>query len=228
MKKGLLISTVIVFTMFFAGCGGPDLMIMVPNLTNMRFQTAEKVAQKRDLKLVIEKYEASEFVPEGSIISQDPSEGAYIKTARSVFVVVSSGKRKMKVPNLIGMRYGDAQDSLLKIGLAIGGIEEESSNASDVGYVVRQFPAPDSEVDRNTPITLTVSVGQLTTVPNVLGLPVDQASETLQQAGFEVNLIAVQKNLAPYADANIVLRTDPEPNRECDTKNKIDIYFRQP
>lgn len=107
MKKGLLISTIIVFTMFFAGCGGPDLMIMVPNLTNMRFQTAEKVAQKRDLKLVIEKYEASEFVPEGSIISQDPSEGAYIKTARSVFVVVSSGKRKMKVPNLIGMKYGD-------------------------------------------------------------------------------------------------------------------------
>lgn len=213
---------------FIQGCSSfSDTHVQVPDLTNYSLKTAESLAKKRGLTIVVDGTpESSEFVPEGNIISQNPIAGEIIKSARQIFVVVSSGKKGVVVPNVVGKNFGDAQKMLLDLGLKIGEITDLPSNSSDVGIVSEQFPAPDTTVDKNTPVSLSVSIGSLGTVSNVVGMNKDEAAKVLVDAGFEnINFIA---DRAPFAEADIVLRQDPEPGLQCDTQNRVDLHFNQP
>ena len=222
-----IIVTAFLFFVFIQGCSSfTDTHVQVPDMTNYSFKTAETLAKKRNLKIVIDHQESSEYVPEGNIISQNPVAGEIIKSARQIYVVISSGKQGVKVPNLVGQNFGEAQKKLLDLGLKIGEITDVQSNSNDVSIVTEQFPAPDTTVDKNTPVTLSVSIGALANVPNVIGMPTDRAAEILRESGFEnINLMP---DRAPYADPNIVLRQDPEPGLSCDTENRVDLYFNQP
>lgn len=227
----LLSFCVLVTIILLLGCGNSSLIVQVPNLTNMRYQSAEKYAARNDLRIApdpnaTEKEQYSEYIPEGSIISQDPPAGSFVKTSRLVYVVVSKGKSLIEVPSLAGKQFGEAQNIIISKGLTLGGIEEQQSNADDVGIVSEQFPAAGTMVDRNTPITVTVSLGFLTTVPKVIGLPTDQAVQILAQSGFQN--VTLKPNHAAFALPNVVLRQDPEQGLQCDTKNQVDLYYNQP
>lgn len=226
-----LLAFIALMSLAVAGCGDTSLIVQVPNLTNMRYQSAEKYASRNDLKIApdpnaTEKEQYSEYIPEGSIISQDPPSGSFVKTSRLIYVVVSKGKALIEVPSLISKQFGEAQSIILSKGLTLGGIEEQQSNADDVGIVTAQFPAAGTMVDRNTPITVTVSLGFLTTVPKVVGLPTDQAVQVMAQAGFQN--ITLKPNRSAFALPNVVLRQDPESGLQCDTKNQVDLYYNQP
>jgi len=210
-----------------SGCGESDLLIKVPNFVNSRYQIAEKLAKERGLRIkTADKPEFSEFVPKDSIISQDPLAGSYIKTTREVYIIVSAGKEDVEVPDIVGKKFFEAQKLILKYGLAMGDIIDEPSNANDVGIVTTQKPPPGDRVQRYTPIQVTVSIGALLTVPNVVGLPSDQAVETFVQAGFKN--VRIRPDKVQYAEPNTIVRQDPEAGLSSDSENYIDLYFNQP
>jgi serine/threonine-protein kinase len=223
-----VVITIFLIFVFVQGCSSfTDTHVQVPDLTNYSLNTAESLAKKRGLTIVVDGTpETSEFVPEGNIISQNPIAGEIIKSARQIYVVISKGKKGVVVPNVVGKSFGDAQGVLLALGLKIGEITDLPSNSSDVGIVSEQFPAPDTTVDKNTPVSLSVSIGSLSTVPNIIGMDKEEAAKVLIESGFEnINFIA---DKAPFAQAGIVLRQDPEPGLHCDTQNRVDLHFNQP
>lgn len=227
----VVVATIVVAFLIFVfvqGCSSfSDMHVQVPDLTNYSFKTAESLAKKRGLIIVVDgQPEPSEYVPEGNIISQNPTAGEIIKSARQIFVVISAGKKGVKVPNFVGMTFGDAQALALKAGLKIGEIIDTPSNSSDIGIVSEQFPAPDTTVDKNTQVSLTVSIGSFTTVPNVMGLKLEEAEKKLVEAGFEN--INPMPDKAPFSETGVVLRQDPEPGLSCDPENRVDLFFNQP
>lgn len=60
------------------------------------------------------------------------------------------------VPNVVGSSREQAKTILEQAGLQLGDIRSASFRAEDVGKIVKQKPKALQEVDRNTPIDLTI------------------------------------------------------------------------
>lgn len=210
----------------FPGCDYiNETMVETPKLINMSLEAAKILAQERGLELVINDKLSSDIVAKDSIISQEPSPGTLIKMSREVFVTISSGKKNVILPNYTGKKFGQVQQDVLDKGLSFGSIEEIYSKSNDAGVVVDQFPAPGSTVDQNTPIMLTVSLGYMIKMPDVLGLDYQEATSKIIEEGFSVEKITTKELRSKYSPINTVVRQDPEPGLMIDPKCPIFIYY---
>jgi serine/threonine protein kinase/beta-lactam-binding protein with PASTA domain len=102
--------------------------------------------------------EYSSTVPAGAVIRTAPGEGAALPIGAPVTLVVSRGvepePERVRVPLVIGERFGRASDALGELGLDA---EENSSGfpfSRENGVVIGQDPSPGSLVDPGTTITL--------------------------------------------------------------------------
>ncbi|HOO96480.1 MAG TPA: PASTA domain-containing protein [Caldisericia bacterium] len=225
----LIISSVLMAVLLL-GCNGAstDIMVEVPNFVNMNTQTAERIAAKSEIKLLKSGEEYSEYVPKGNIISQDPLPSGLIKTSREVNIVVSMGKRSIPVPDLVGKSFGDARKILTDLNLHVGSITEVETYKDQVGNVIKQHPPKGTDIHIDGKVDLTVAISILDAVPNVVGLPIDDAKAQVGEAGFEnIRLLPItSKDEYVNAPRGQVLRQDPEGGMKCHADNPVDLYYR--
>ena len=140
---------------------------------------------------------------------------------------VEADKVVVKVPSVVGLSYDDAVKSLRAVSeyFNITTVEEYSSEY-EAGYVIKQEPVSESDIVSNSDVKLFVSIGAETTeVPNVYGLSVDQAIQTLEAQGFVVADPIYQSN--EEVAANMVIKTDPENGTMSKKGNKITLYVSE-
>lgn len=89
-----------------------------------------------------------------------------------------NGKRE--VPNVVGMPYEKAVQTLQDDGFKLGSTRDGYSNNATPGIVARQAPVAGSELEKNGSVSLTVvrPLGSVAT-PNLVGLPREQAESSL-------------------------------------------------
>ena len=144
-------------------------------------------------------------VEEGIVFQQSPTEGTRVDKGEIVRIDVSSGKPEVTIPSVVGQTAEDAVAELTRAGLVAQVVEVNSDR--DEGTVTGQSPGAGIVVVEGTQVRINVSKGpRPVTVPNVVGLPYEQAASELQRAGFGVSRIDVDSDQA----AGIV--TDQEPN----------------
>ncbi len=97
-------------------------------------------------------------IPRGQVISSDPRPLAQVRAGRRVALVVSSGKRKITVPNLVGLGLTEAKRILTNTALAVGRVTHRHSD-EPVGQVVTQEPAAGRKLARGDKVNLVVSGG---------------------------------------------------------------------
>lgn len=124
--------------------------------------------------------------PKGYVYSQSPIGPQPVKQTRDVELYVSEGSRKILVPDLTGTPKDQATSTLNNDGFSNVTTNEVESATVPVGQVVSQTPAANSMVPSNTAIVLNISKGGQTTVPNVVGKTVAQATTDLQNAHLTV------------------------------------------
>ena len=91
----------------------------------------------------------------------------------------------MTIPSVVGQTVEDAVAELTRAGLDAQVVEVNSDE--DEGTVTAQSPSAGTVVVEGTQVRINVSKGpKPVTVPNVVGLPYDQAASELQRAGFGV------------------------------------------
>lgn len=104
--------------------------------------------------------------------------------------IVQKEEAKVKVPDLRGMTLEEAKEELKGTGLGIR--EENEKKASSKygeGEIMEQDPESGEKVDKHTTIKVTISSGeepQMTTVPNVVNQPEDQAEKMIRDANLVV------------------------------------------
>lgn len=229
MMKKMIFILVAVGIAFSAGCDYiNETMVEAPRLVNMSLDAAKIITEERGLELVVVEKIASDIVAKNSIISQEPSPNTLIKMSREVFVTISKGRKNTVLKNYSGMRFGEAQKHILENGLSIGGIDEIYSKSTDTGIVIDQFPAPGSTVDQNTPIMLTVSLGYMIKIPDVIGMDYQEAVSRLIEEGFDAKNIVTKKTSARFVPFNGVVRQDPEPGMMLDPSSPIFIFYNAP
>src|SRR4028119_2411731 len=135
---------------------GPET-VPVPNVTGGHEAQARQILGEVELVLgeVFEDY--SETVPEGSIISQDPSENESVEPGEAVDVTVSLGVDQVEVPEVYGVSVEAAQARLSSVGINSEPIEVAGDEAA--GTALSTEPGVGAPAGPGSPPPLYYSAG---------------------------------------------------------------------
>lgn len=137
--------------------GGAGQQI-VPNVQGQTLAAAQTLLQGAPYKFVITiTQEPSDTVSEGTVVRTTPEFGLPADSGSKVTVFVSSGPRKVAVPQVKGLAEADARSALTKAGLdAEVDYVDLTPGDANVGKVVSQGTAANTQVAAGTKIVLTV------------------------------------------------------------------------
>ena len=178
--------------------------VAVPYVVGLQQAQAVNLITEKDLVPRVRRVSNSD-VEEGFVFAQNPTEGTRVDKETVILIDVSSGKPEVTIPSVVGQSVEDAVAELTQAGLNAQVVEVNSDK--DEGTVTAQSPGAGTVVVEGTQVRINVSRGpKPLSVPNVIGLPYDQAASELQRVGFGVARVDVDSELA----AGIV--TDQDPN----------------
>ena len=140
---------------------GPD-DVAVPGLVGNTTAQAEDILAQSDLELGSVGQDYSDTVPEGSVISQDPPEGASLAPGSRVNVTESLGVGQVEVPEVYGFSLEEAQARLSGVGINSDPIEVPGDEAA--GTALSTEPGVGALVDPGSTLPLYFSAGPEPTV----------------------------------------------------------------
>jgi beta-lactam-binding protein with PASTA domain len=115
---------------------------------------------------------------------------------------LSRGDDKTTVPNVIGLRE---QQAAIRIqDKDLDAVPQTGQSNRPQGVVFAQRPGAGTQLGKHQNVTIFISTGSLG-IPDVTGLPLDQAQQQLQGKGFEVQV----KRVASSKQKGIVIEQDP-------------------
>jgi hypothetical protein len=133
--------------------------VAVPKVTGLPTGDATSVLRTAGLQSEIIAERPDEKVPQGVVISSDPPPERLVKAGRLVRLVVSSGSRWAKVPEVGKMSVDRAKAVLSSARLSLGRQTPIYSESVPPGYVVDQNPKPGTRLTRNSEVAVRVSMG---------------------------------------------------------------------
>lgn len=152
--------------------------------------------------------EYSETLPAGTVLGTHPDAGAHLLGGKSVQLVLSKGAERFLVPDVAGKSYDQVPQAFSGIPVRL-----KRSNTSDgtgkvaAGRVLRTAPTSAAKVKRDSVVTVYVSTGPpVLAVPDVTGRGQDDASATLADTGFKVE---VTQDFSTSVPQGSVIRQDP-------------------
>jgi serine/threonine-protein kinase len=167
---------------------GPGGLVSVPEVAGSSVPEATALLEGAELTVaeaVLEEFDL--VLPEGTVKGTNPPAGSQIERQAEIRLIVSLGPNPVAVPAISGQTLDQVRDSLEAVNLILGTTSQEFNDFVDEGSVLRlvdEFDQPlaaGSQVLAGSTLNAVVSAGPL---PNVAGLPVDEAREILQRAGL--------------------------------------------
>jgi eukaryotic-like serine/threonine-protein kinase len=135
---------------------GPE-QVTVPDVTGLSRESAEARLRDAHLETAVNE-DSSDTVPKGDVISQSPGAGAEVARDSTVTIVVSTGKPRVDVPDVVGMKEGRATSTLANAGLSPSREEREVTDPAQDGVVIEQRPGAGTEVDEGRAVVIVVGV----------------------------------------------------------------------
>jgi eukaryotic-like serine/threonine-protein kinase len=153
----------------------------VPQVDGQPLPAAEQAITKAGLTFkVVETPSAT--VAKNIVIKTDPPNGNTVPAGSQVQLFVSSGPKKIVVPDVKGMTAGAATSLLKSKGFQVSQ-QTDSASAKPAGTVVKQSPGPGKTETAGTLVTIYVSGGGVA-VPSVIGDSYPAALSRLGAAGL--------------------------------------------
>ena len=138
----------------------------------------------------------------------------------SVFAYHYYQENNIEVPSVVGYSYEEATAILGEAKLSYQQKEELTTDESEVGVVIKQSKRAGSKTHENTVITLTVGVlDSRVEVPDVRGMMLEDAINTLNHAGISYQLVYKESN----KDENVILKQSIRPGKEIDNSESVTL-----
>jgi serine/threonine-protein kinase len=164
---------------------GP-VMIKVPPVTGQSFAAAVALLRKAGLTVASQPQQVgANGVAIGTVAGTNPPAGTSWPASKTVYVEVVEGP---PVPNLVGQAAATVEaDWAQPNGVQL--VTNTVTSSQPAGIIVAQTPAAGSVLSQGETVTVSVSSGPpQVSVPNVQGQNITQATQTLQNAGFQVSV----------------------------------------
>jgi serine/threonine-protein kinase len=182
----------------------------VPRLVGLERDRAESVVLDANLTTGAVQAVSHPEAPRGNVVWQDPPPGVAVSLGFAVDLSVSSGPRRIPVPDLIGYDASIAEQLLQATGLSLGRTEPTQAPAPR-GVVINSRPPAGTTLLPGTEVTLVVSVGAPTiTVPDLTGLAQEEADALLAAAGLALGT-TVRRRTSQGVPGTIIAQ-DPAPH----------------
>jgi beta-lactam-binding protein with PASTA domain/predicted Ser/Thr protein kinase len=139
--------------------------VLVPNVVGLNDQAALNALANAGLSGTEVQRESTE--PQSKVLSQSPGSGKRVGRGSGVTIFVSNGA--ITVPDVTGQPRKTAVTALKKAGFTVAVTEQQTTDPTQVGQVISEFPPGGSRGQRGD--TVTISVGTASTTPTTTTTP---------------------------------------------------------
>ncbi|MEN9923273.1 MAG: hypothetical protein RIS09_787, partial [Actinomycetota bacterium] len=176
---------------------GPELF-EIPDVIGLDWQDASPLLQDAGFEAeIVDEIFHPEF-PAGSIVEIDPPAFSKHRKETSIAVVLSKGPAPIALPNVINLSESQATSALQAKGFTQIIIKREFSGSVKKGNVISMTPKAKSKHFTSITVELTLSDGPPPVkVPNITGMTLKRAIETLEKAGLSYKIRTENKCKKP-------------------------------
>jgi len=198
--------------------------VELPDVVEMTRAEAEVKLTNDGFNVLIADSVYNAHYPAGTIVEQLPAPFSVVKQGRHVYLTVSVGEKPIIMPNLFYKSPRDAELLLQGAGLKLKTKLYEYSEISLAGVVISQsFPAG-QVIKKDTPITISVSLGpfpKIKTIPYLIGKSLDAARKQLRLLGISnIDIVYRERdNILPET----VLSQEPEKGSEINDSTHVTL-----
>ncbi|WP_030060909.1 MULTISPECIES: Stk1 family PASTA domain-containing Ser/Thr kinase [Streptomyces] len=224
----VLVGTFFVAQAMFSNTDKKDAAkVTAPNLVGKTLAEAKTAAAAVGSKLVVAEGDKiacpDANIKKDQVCTQNPTAGNQVAENATITVQVSSGPAKAPVPGVVGKPKDQATKALADAGFSNVTTEYKDDDTAAQDTVTAQDPAANTPTDPSAAIKLTVSQGKAKqTVPNVVGAQKDDAQNTLQGLGFQVDASKTTQTNDP-TKINTVFSQSVPPNTKAPVNTKITL-----
>ncbi|MFI6941050.1 Stk1 family PASTA domain-containing Ser/Thr kinase [Streptomyces sp. NPDC050418] len=162
-------------------------IVRVPDVSGSSLAAAKKELKAAGLEPGTVTREFSDDVERGQVIRTSPTSGTQRQSGTAVALTVSKGE-PVEVPDVTGSSPEDAREDLEEDGFKVEIADEQVHSVHEKGLIGAQSPGGGAQLGEGDTVTLSISKGpEMVEVPDVTGESVDDAKQTLTDAGFEVD-----------------------------------------
>ncbi|MGH3385059.1 MAG: Stk1 family PASTA domain-containing Ser/Thr kinase [Nocardioidaceae bacterium] len=189
----------------------------VPTLTGLTEAEARDKLEAVNLQIGKVTPQASNDVEQGLVISQDPDPEVALDEGEAVDIVVSSGRKQVEVPNVVGDDIDAATTELEDLGLKVD--TKKQPGGDEKNQVVEMDPEAGSRLRVGQTVTLTISEGPLE-VPDVVGNTEELAKRKLERVDLQVQVV---DDPGSDEDAGIVTSQTPDAGEQVQPGDTVII-----
>ena len=189
-------------------CAVPAIpaVVAAPNLVGDALAAATTKLAEVGLQVGVVSQLNHPSIPAGFVMSQSPGAGTNVAAGSAVAMTISSGPSSVAVPKVVGAPQSTAAESIAAAGLAIN-VVNVNDPAAAAGLVLSQSPIAGTQVPPGSAVIVTVSLGPaVTTVPNLVGLPLSGAVSTVGGAGLNFGTVDLV-NHPTIPDGEVISQT---------------------
>lgn len=157
-------------------------MAIVPNVIGLDERSAIAAIEGAGLLPYAELPRASDVVSAGLVFDQFPPATTVVTASSVVTYVVSTGPETIPLPEVVTMRGIDAEFQLRSLGFQVQVVS--APDRLSAGFVFRTEPAAGTPLRRGDTVTIFVSIGDKVRMPDVTGLPEEEAIRRVVAAGL--------------------------------------------
>ncbi|SDE64428.1 Stk1 family PASTA domain-containing Ser/Thr kinase [Rhodococcus tukisamuensis] len=191
---------------------GPQ-QVQVPDLSGMSQSQAAQALDAAGLALDPAPERSPSATSEvDKVVAQTPSAGSNVELGGAVKLTLGSGPEQVRIPNVVGQKLEVAQPNIEGAGFKVE--VENIDSGRPKGEVVSTEPGGGESAARGTTVKVQVSNGNMIDMPNLSGMSVSQALDTLRRAG--------------WSGTTSQLSQRPEPTLETDLVGKIVTQAQPP
>ncbi|MFF5365875.1 Stk1 family PASTA domain-containing Ser/Thr kinase [Streptomyces sp. NPDC013187] len=207
VNKGDTISLVV-------STGAPK--VTVPSVTGLSLEEAKDKLASDKYKFEVETETRTSPEKPGTVLEQNPTTGEEVEKGTTITLTIAKEAQKSTVPDVLGRDCNAAKQQMQANNLVGNCTEVETDDDSQVGKVIQTTPQAGTSVEPNSSVNIQIGKKkqqQKVKVPQVVGLTVGQAKQTLAQQGFTNIQFA---NGSDQSDNALVAGQNPGPNQEVD------------
>ncbi|MET4167317.1 MULTISPECIES: Stk1 family PASTA domain-containing Ser/Thr kinase [Gordonia] len=184
--------------------------LKVLGFTNVRTDRVDSSAEMKD-----------------KVVSTAPAVGTEVPVNGAVVVNVGNGPREVTVRDVVGMSEDRARSVLEELGMMVVVVAADSDRPA--GEVISTSPGPGSTAEQGSTVQISVSRGNLFTVPNLRGKTPAEAQTELERAGWERSTLTRQTRNVPLGspDDGRVVGQEPNPGSQTRKSGSITIIVGQ-
>ncbi len=203
--------------------------VSVPNVANLTEAQAIAALEKKNLKVSSNSQSIeSDKIKKGNVVRTDPEAKTAVKEESSVTLYISSGSKKVTMPDLRDLTYAEAVANLKSLGVAEKNITkvEKQSDTVEEDYLISQSPVRNKKITAKTAkIKLTISKGaKEISLRSLTYMTKAEVQDYLEENGL---VLVEQYEYSNTVTQGSVISQSPAPTTKVQKGDSITVVFSQ-